>query len=107
MKKPQKDFFEKTGATKDAPVILPGGAGGRSKNFISKSNFELAKKKLEETGKLDLEFFNNTEDVGLFIDWYNKGVKDSKEAAFTREVLEISKFLVRTVGRKTFIIGDK
>jgi hypothetical protein len=111
MKKSKNDFLEKRVATGSPPpggkILLPGGAGGRAKKFTSKFNFDKIKKKYDATGKLDLQDFDNAEDIGMFIDWYNKGVKDSKEAEATREIIEISKFLARIQGRKTFIIDGK
>lgn len=95
---------EKSGENK---IILPGGAGGRAKKFTAKFNFDKIKEKFDATGKLELEDFNNAADIGLFLDWYNKTIKDSAEKRATEEIIEISKFLARTQGRKTFIMDSK
>ena len=83
MKKPSnKSFFEKRGASKASvsgdKVPLPGGGGGRLKKFNPKYNFVKIKEKFEALGTLDLEDFNSAADIGLFLDWYNKSLKDHK-----------------------------
>ena len=107
----EPDFYERTGAAKGPPPggkdLFPGGAGGRSKKFLPRGNFKMVKEKLAATGKLDLEDFNNAEDVGLFLDWYNKGLQDKAEAAATRETLEISKLLVKLMTQKNIVINPK
>ena len=109
MKKPEKDnFFKRTGATKGpAPggkVLLPGGGGDRFKTFDPKFNFEEIKKKFDATGKLDLQDFDNAKDIGLFLDWYNKGIRDKEDTTATNEILEINKFLVKSMTRKIFLM---
>lgn len=86
-------------------IILPGGAGGR--DFYKPSNFEKKKKKLDETGNLDLQDFNNTKEIGQFLDWYNESNKTKRSERFENEVLEISKFLVKVQGRKTILVNNK
>ena len=83
MKKPEnKSIFEKRGASKASvsgdKVLLPGGAGGRLKKFNPKHNFAKVKEKYEALGTLDLEDFDSAADIGLFLDWYNKSLKDHK-----------------------------
>lgn len=107
----EKNFFERTGATPGPPpggkVLLPGGAGGRAKKFLAKSNFDKIKKKFDATGKLYLEDFNNVEDMGLFLDWYNKGVTSDKEKHASGEIIEISKLLARLMTQKNIVIDTK
>lgn len=105
--KKKPDFYERTGAVKDAPKILPGGAGGRSKKFHKKFNFDNIKKKFDATGKLDLEDFNSADEIGMFLDWYNQGIKNRVEKEAGREITEISKFLARMIGRTTINLGTK
>ena len=106
--KNKPNFFEQRGAASTPPpggkVLLPGGAGGRAKKFTDKGKFNEIKRKFEELGKLDLYDFNNTADLGAFLDWYNLSISSSKEKSFNNDVLEISKYLVRSMGRKHFRI---
>jgi hypothetical protein len=81
MKKPKEpSFFEKKGIPDTPPpggkVLLPGGAGGRNKKFHEIANFKKIKVSLKATGKLDMQYFNNAKDVGMFIDWYNQRVRE-------------------------------
>lgn len=88
----EPDFFERTGATRDAPQKFPGGAGTREKrlNPSPKGNFKEIKAKLEITGRLELEDFNDVSDMGLFLDWYNSMNAAVKQKEFNTMVKEMS-----------------
>ena len=88
-------------------LLLPGGAGGRSKRFHKKYNFDNIRKKFDATGKLDLEDFNSADEIGLFLDWYNNSIKERVEKEAGVEITEISKFLARMIGRTTISMGRK
>lgn len=78
-------------------VLLPGGAGGRARKLTKLGKFDEIKKKLEATGKLDLNDFDNTQDIGLFLDWYNQGISDKKKKRGDDDISEITKALARSI----------
>ena len=88
----EPDFFEITGATKHAPRILPGGAGNRAKRVTPspRHNFKEIKEKLDATGKLDRDDFNNASDIGLFLDWYNAQSGSITQKKFNHIIKAIS-----------------
>ena len=90
-------------------IRMPGGAGGRNKKFHELGNFKRAKQRLEETGKLDRNDFNSGQELGMFIDWYNKALEEAKRARGDNEIHEISKFLGRIVAKspKSIFLGNK
>lgn len=67
-------------------------------------NFKEKVKKVEALGKLQMEDFNSAEEAGMFIDWMNEMNRMEKQKRADNEIHEISKFLARTLGSKTFII---
>lgn len=81
-------------------IILPGAV---RKEFLKPNNFEKLKKKYEATGKLDREDFNNAKELGQFLDWYNQINENRRKERNDNEILEISKFLARASGRKSFV----
>jgi hypothetical protein len=83
-------------------ILLPGAV---RKEFFKPGNFDKIKKKLEATGKLDVEDFNSAKDLGMFIDWYNQLITNSKKSRAENEILEISKLLAKISGRKSFVFG--
>ncbi len=99
----KKQIREQEKRVPKGKILLPGGAGGRNKKFHSIANFEKIKKSMEATGKLDVQYFNNAKDIGMFIDWYNTTVKERKQAHHDNEITEISKLLAKISGRKSFI----
>lgn len=111
----EPDFLEKRGVSKEirekgppgGKVLMPGGAGGRSKKFHKKYNFDNIRKKFDATGKLDLEDFNSADEIGMFLDWYNLSIKQRAEKEGERDITEISKFLARMIGRTTISMGRK
>ena len=69
-------------------------------------NFEKAKRRLKATGKLSMDDFRNTAELGAFIDWHNKTVTDKNEETATEHILWISKQLADMQTQKTFLLGQ-
>ena len=67
-------------------------------------NFKRAMARLNETGKLSLEDFNNAAEIGAFIDFHNNTVRKKKDEWANNEIVEIAKFLERTMRQKSFVI---
>ena len=82
-------------------------AWGKPPTITKMSGFDKAKQRLDETGKLSLEDFNNAAEIGAFIDWYNQRLKDKKEAESTRNIIEISKLLARLQTQKHIFLKSK
>lgn len=99
MKKPEQTIFEKRGASKASvsgdKVLLPGGGGDRLKKFNPKHNFAKIKEKFEALGRLDVEDFNSAADMGLFLDWYNKSLKDHKAKLYDALVHDMTVDIVK------------
>lgn len=100
----------------DKPIWVPGHDGPRQitefvmpnapKVFNKPPNFDRALKRLKETGSISLDDFSNTAEIGAFIDFYNQNVVEKKQKETNEHIHEISKFLLKTMISKTFILGD-
>lgn len=77
--------------------------GGKVPTIKKPRYFDKAKQRLEDTGQLSIEDFNNAAEIGAFIDWHNQAVIDEKEAKATRDIIEISKLLARINTEKIII----
>ena len=70
-------------------------------------NFDDTRKYIETCDKIDGHKFNKITDVTNMIDFLNKENEKKSEKYFNNEIHEISKFLVRTLTNKTFILGGR
>jgi len=68
-------------------------------------NFDKALKRLKETGELSLDDFNNTQDIGAFLDFYNDTLQKDKEKDLNNDIVEISKLLAKMLTEKTIFMG--
>lgn len=64
------------------------------------AKFDEINKKFDETGKIDMQDFNNASEIGAFIDWRNEMLKNEHEKKGNKEIHEITKFVVRTMYEK-------
>lgn len=79
-----------------------------TQTVISKpKNFDKAMARLKEKGNLDGHNFSSAAELGMFIDWYNDTVTKTSEKKASGEIVEITKFLIRTMTQKTFIPKGK
>ena len=66
-------------------------------------NYKEIAKKMKKTNKLELKDFDSVADMGAFLDHYNKMIKDKREKEGEEEVNAISRFLARSVSKRTVI----
>lgn len=66
--------------------------------------FDEKKEYIEKNSKLDITKFKNVEELTMMLDLLNTGIENKKEARAGEDIHEISKFLVRTMGRKFFFM---
>lgn len=71
------------------------------------TNYDRAKRRLEETGSLSLDDFNSAADVGAFIDFYNETLRKSRDDYLKNEIIEISKYLAKIETSKSIVLSNK
>lgn len=99
----------------DKPIWVPGHNGPKQitefimpdkpKVFGKPRNFEKALQRLKETGQMSIDDFNNTAEMGAFIDFYNQMNQDNRRKRLDEDITEISKFLVRSMTRTYIPLG--
>lgn len=82
-------------------LVLP----NTPKVFGKPKNFDRAMQRLKATGKLSLEDFNNTAEIGAFIDFYNQMNTEQKRKRGDEDIHEISKYLVKTMTQSSILIN--
>jgi hypothetical protein len=86
---------------RDQKIVMPTGIV----NLSPPKDFQKKVQKLQDTGKIDREDFNNAKDIGNFLDFYNDTLKKKKDERAAEDILEISKLLVRLETQKSVIIS--
>ena len=68
------------------------------------SDFEKKVQTHKDLGKLDIADFKNAKDLGMFIDYLNDLNAREKKEHSDKEIMEISKYLLKSLTTKTFIL---
>lgn len=100
----------------DKPIWIPGHDGPRQitefvmpdgpKIFGKPKNFEKALQRMKATGQISLDDFNNTAEIGAFIDFYNQMNEQKMKARTDEHIHDISLSLVKMMTRTMISMSD-
>jgi len=65
--------------------------------------FDEQQQYIKEVKLIDGTKFKDAKELGMALDFYNSKVQAEKEKDFNNDIIEISKFVARTMGRTMFL----